>query len=221
LNVYASEDGALRSLDLGMGVWNSFHSKQTLAENSPSNLYETDWYPSIAFAFAGGLTFTSTYYFYTSPNGAFDTVQELELLFELDDSEYLDRFSLAPWVLFALETERTSFGDEEGQMVAMGIGPTLYEHDDERFAFSIAFPIELGLSIDEYYEEPDRGQNDTFGYLAWGVTFTLPISAIPSDFGSWSFALDARGYYFGNNLARANRGDKLYPVVTGSLILEY
>jgi len=220
LNLYESETGFLRGVTPGMGVWNSFQSRKTLAEHSPTNLYETDWYPFLSVDLPHGVNFTTIYWIYTSPNGAFDTVQEVELDLAWDDSEMLGRWAMNPSVGFALETDRTSFGDKRGSAVVLGVEPTLYEFESEMFPLSFSLPVQLGLSIDNYYEEPGRS-NDTFGYLSWGLTGNLPIPYIPEDFGAWSIKVNGTGYYFSNPLTRANRGDRLYPVVTGSLVLEY
>ena len=77
LKVWESEDAPIKGVTLGMGIWNSFHSKKTLSRGSgPSNLYETDFYPSLTLDLAGGWQTAFTYYVYTGPNGSFDTVQE-------------------------------------------------------------------------------------------------------------------------------------------------
>jgi hypothetical protein len=216
LNAFASDDGPIRDVTVGFGVWNSFHSEKTLATSSPSTLYETDWYPLLSVGLPYGLTWTTTYYFYTSPNGAFSTVEELNLKLAWDDSEVLGRWALAPWVNFAIETDRTSFGDREGVGVQLGVAPTLYELEDERFPVSFAFPVELGLTIDDYYEEAGRSE-DTFGYLSWGLVASLPLSFVPKSFGEWAVSLAGKGFYFSDALERANKGDELYPVVTASL----
>lgn len=219
VSLFESDEGAIRGVSLGMGVWNSFHSKKTLATHSPTNLYETDWYPMLNIDFSRGFNLLTTYYVYTSPNGAFDTVQEVEMKGSWDDSEVLGRAALNPSVTFAVETDRTSFGDKRGSMVALGVAPTLYDGGED-FPLSISLPIETGISIDNYYEEPGRS-NEHFGYLSWGVAATVPLDFVPKDYGSWSASVSGLGYYFSNPLTRVNSGDRLYPQVTGSLIVEY
>jgi hypothetical protein len=203
-----------------MGVWNSIHSRKTLATHSPTNLYETDWYPMLSLDFPQGLSLSTIYYFYTSPNGGFDTVQELNFKLGWDDSEALGRFAMGPWVNVAIETERTNFGDDQGVGIQLGVGPTLYELENEQMPVTFSFPVELGLSADEYYEEPGRS-NGHFGYLSWGLTASVPLTFVPKGYGSWSASVGGKGYYFSNALARVNSNDRLYPTVTGSLTIEY
>jgi hypothetical protein len=203
-----------------MGVWNSIHSDETLADHSPTALYETDWYPLLYVEFPWGLAFTGTYYFYTSPNGAFSTVQEVELKLEWDDSEYLGSFALAPWIKTAIETQRTSFGDNKGIAVQLGIEPTLVSCEcGNGWEPELKAPIEVGLSPEDYYEQP--GADDEFGYSSWGLSASTPLPFISESFGKWSFTLSGKGYYFGDNLADANHGDEVYGVGMASLGVEF
>ena len=79
VSLYSAEDGPIRDVTLGAGVWTSIHSEKTLAADSPESVYETDWYPLLSVGFAKGLNLTTTYYFYTSPNDAFNTHRRAEL----------------------------------------------------------------------------------------------------------------------------------------------
>ena len=137
VSLYSAEDGAIRNVTLGAGVWTSIHSEETLAADSPESVYETDLYPLLSVGFANGLTLTTTYYFYTSPNDAFDTVEELNFTLEWDDSEVF-AFPLAPWVNVAIETKLTSLGDHEGTGVQFGIEPKLFELHERRVVFAPA-----------------------------------------------------------------------------------
>jgi hypothetical protein len=215
VSLYSAEDGAIRDVTLGAGVWTSIHSEETLAANSPESVYETDLYPLLSVGFANGLTLTTTYYFYTSPNDAFDTVEELNFTLAWDDSEVF-AFPLAPWVNVAIETKLTSLGDHEGTGVQFGIEPTLFELTN---GVSFSLPLEMGLAIEDYYEEAD-GSEDTFGYVSFGLAVSIPLAFVPGP-GSWSLGLSGKGLYFGDTLAEVNEGDELYPVVMGSLSIEF
>jgi hypothetical protein len=121
--------------------------------------------------FAGGVSLTTIYYFYTSPNDAFSTVQELNLKLAWDDSEAFGKFAVAPWVNVAIETNRTSFGPNEGVGLQMGIAPTLYATESE--SFTLKLPAEIGLALDDYYENAGGGEN-TFGMATWGSPRPFP-----------------------------------------------
>jgi hypothetical protein len=80
--------------------------------------------------------------------------------------------------------------------------------------------MSVGLSIDNYYEEPGRS-NDNFGYATVGLTASVDLTCIPEDAGDWSFSVTGNGYYLGQSLRRANFGDKFYPQVIGSIGVSY
>jgi len=220
LNLYSSDDGLLRDASVGMGVWNSVHEDKTAAEHSPEALYETDWYPMLSLGFAGGVTLDTYYYFYTSPNGAWDTVQELNFKLSWDDSDYLKAFPLQPWINFAVETDRTSMGNDKGVGIQMGIEPTIFELDNKSVPVTLSTPIELGLSATDYYEGDD-GNSPTFGYLSYGLTATMPLKFIDPSWGKISWILSAKGLYLENTLAEVNNNDDNYGVVMSSLSFEF
>lgn len=221
LTLWDDEESAIKSVTLGMGVWNSFQTKKTLSRDSgPSNLYETDFYPSLTVGLPGNFETSVIYYVYTGPNGSFDTVQEVAFLVGYDDSDLLGRLAMAPTVTFALETEGTSFGDERGSFVGLGVEPVLWASENEDFPLAIGLPLAVGLSIDNYYEEPGRS-NDHFGYLQFGLTVGMDLPFIPEEAGTWNFSVTGNGYYLGQSLKRANDGDQLQPQVIGSLNISY
>lgn len=221
VTLWDDEDAPIRSVTLGMGVWNSFHSEKTLAGPSgPSNLYETDYYPSLTVGLPGGFETSFIYYVYTGPNGSFNTVQEMTILLSYDDSELLGAFAMSPVLSFAAELENTSFGDKRGTFIGLGVEPTLWASDNEDLPLTITLPMEGGLSIDNYYEEPGRS-NDNFGYLAAGLSIGTDLTFVPEAFGTWNFSVTGKGYYLGQSLKRANGNDNLYPQVIGSLGVSY
>jgi len=219
-DAYSSETGFIRNVTLGAGVWNSMHSRETLASDEPGWIYETDWYPLISIGLPQGFTLSTYYYWYTSPNDAFRTAQELNFKLEWDDSEALGRFALAPWANLAIETNRTAFGPDEGVGLQLGVEPTLYTFEHERYPVSFTVPVEVGLAIDDYYEEED-GREDTFGYVSFGLSMSVPLPFVPESLGAWSFGVTAKGYYFNDTLEELNEGDELYPMVMGSLGVEF
>ena len=217
---FQSEEGPIRDFSIGAGVWSSFHTEETGASDNPKSLYETDWYPIVSLELPNGFSLTTIYYFYTSPNGAFNHVDELNLKLAWDDSETLGRFALQPWINLAVETHNTSFGPNRGEGFQMGIAPTLFEIPIEHFPVTLTAPIELGLALDDYYEDED-GKENTFGYLSFGMAASVPLAFVPECLGTWSFTVTGKGYWLSNTLQEANLGRALYPVVTGSLGLEF
>ena len=219
-NLFSADEGLIRDVTIGGGVWNSWHSEKTGREHGPGPLYETDWYPLFSVGFENDITATLIYYWYSSPNGAFDTVEELNLKLEWDDSEVLGRWALAPWVNLAIETHLTSFGPDKGEGVQLGIEPTLWELENDTYPLSFTVPAELGLAIDDYYEEDDGSEN-AFGYASVGLLASLPITAVPENFGAWTVSPGGKILFLSETLQDVNRGDHVYPVVTASLGVEF
>ena len=143
-NLFSAEDGFIRDVTFGGGLWTSFQSERTLATEDPQWFYEADYYPLLTIGFAGGVSLTTIYYWYDSPNGAWDdAVQELNFKLAWDDSEALGRWSMKPWVNLAIETHihLVRLAGLRGQGVQLGIGPTLYAAEDESFTLTV--PAEM------------------------------------------------------------------------------
>lgn len=234
LNVYSCDEGALRSADVGFGTWASVHEQETGASgNGPDAMYETDFYPSLSLTWGGGLTTSLTYYFYTSPNNAFDTVQEAVLSASYDDSEYLGEFALNPSVDFVFETDNSRFGAGRGNMVEFGINPgaTFLANGDscECYPITLAFPARLGLSMGSYYNDPFSNDNDTFGYATLGANVAVALGFIPKNYGNWSAGVGLDVYFLNDALENVNRaeftplddGEPVSPVGTFSLTMTY
>jgi hypothetical protein len=101
--------------------------------------------------------------------------------------------------------------------VQLGVEPTLWSFEHDRYPVTFTFPMELGLAIDDYYEDASGSEN-TFGYFTWGVKASVPLAFIPKELGAWSFGVAAQGYAFSSDLANAaNDGDDLQYQVVGSL----
>ena len=213
-SLYSSEDGFLRDVTVGGGTWLSFQSERTLASQDPQWLYEADFYPLVSLGFAGGVTLTTIYYFYTSPNDAFSTVQELNFKLAWDDSEVFGKFAVHPWVNLAIETDRTSFGPNEGEGLQLGIAPTLFA--TESGSFTLSAPAEIGLSLDDYYENGGGGEN-LFGYGSAGLLASIPLSFVPEGAGAWSLGLSGKYLFFSSTLEAANGSRSTYPVGMASL----
>jgi hypothetical protein len=211
VNLYGSDDGFIRDVTAGFGVWMSIHSRETLATNSPTSLYEVDYYPLVSVDFAGGVNLLTTYYFYDSPNGAWDqAVQELNFKLSWDDSEALGAFAVAPYMNFAIETYGTSLGSNSGTGLQLGIAPTFYENDH----FSISGGAEIGLTIGDYYEEVDSNEN-TFGYANLGVGVGVPIN------DTFETSLGFKYFIFGDDLQTVNGGHGGHGVVTASVTASF
>jgi hypothetical protein len=139
--------------------------------------YEEDFYATLALGFGSGVTALTTYTAYTSPNGVFDTINEVSFKVSRADR-------IAPYGLVAIEMgDGSALGVETGTYLELGIGPS--------FALggrgaTVAVPVKVGLGLKDYYENPESGDNEQFGFFSVGGLVTLPLGGIPSRFGAWN-----------------------------------
>ena len=206
LTLFQSEEGPVNSISLFGGVWNSIHSEETGAATSPNALYETDWYGGVQAVLAKNLTTRLFYTFYTSPNDAFKTVQEVDFSAAYDDSDLLGAFSLKPSFLVGSEINNTAFGAKEGTYIELGAGPGLDIIKSETYPVNLSFPLKLGLSAEDYYEDAN-GNDDTFGYFSGGLKLGVPLAFIPEDYGSWSASAGVTFLALGNHTGDLNNSD--------------
>jgi hypothetical protein len=177
-----SGDGALKSVGVNVGTWNSLHTGDAGLDNQVNGKlwYESDFYATVGFGFGKGTTLGVTYTAYTSPNGLFGTVKELAFKFAVDDSGALAAFAVRPYVLLAQELDgQADGGSEEGTYLELGVAPGI-----TRSRVSLSIPVKVGLSLGDYYEGLDG--DETFGYFSVAGIVTVPFTSAPTKFGTWN-----------------------------------
>ncbi|MFQ5882976.1 MAG: hypothetical protein ACE5I9_10980 [Candidatus Methylomirabilales bacterium] len=223
INLYEASE-ALNSVSATLGIWNSFHAGPTGGSgtnNDPRIWYEADLYGGLTFGlfedWEAGVTYTA----YTSPNGAFTTVQEIAFSLSFDDSDLLGAFALSPTVLVAIEIdEQADGGTDEGVYLELGIEPGFTVIESKDYPVSLAFPVTLGLSLDDYYQD-SSGDDDTFGYLDAGIVASMPLGFIPADYGSVKVFAGVHFLVLGDNLEAVNTGDDFEAIGTFGISLAY
>lgn len=199
-----SGDGAVKSMGVNLGTWNSLHTGGAGLDGPTGKLwYESDFYATVGLGFGGGTSVGVTYTAYTSPNGLFSTVKEFAVKFAVDDSGYLGGAAVKPYVLVAREfgedNVQADGGLELGTYLELGVAPG--------FAVSrvaVAVPVKVGLSLDNYYEGVNG--DERFGFFSVAGIATVPFSSQPTRFGTWNvhggvewLRLGDRNQLFGEN----------------------
>lgn len=232
INLYEG-DGVLQSLNAGMGLWFSFQSEKTgWSGSGPSNLYETDYYPSVTASWSPGLTTSVTYLVYTSPNGAFATIQEIDLGFVYDDSELLGPFAIGPTATFGFETQNSGFrgtyGGTGGYLELGGAPSADFKLPGEAlsdYPVTMTLPLAVGLSLYDYYKtDPGLGvgyHNQTFGFFGIGLNAGVPLAFVPSDFGAWTVNAGITGLFLSETLRDYNDGQGAQPIGVFSVTMAY
>jgi hypothetical protein len=174
-------DGGLKAVTVNVGMWNAFNTQINKddftnldGELTGNKWYEADYYATLGLGFGGGVTFSTTYTSYTSPANLFNHVKELALKVGVDDSGKLGKASLKPYALIAFELTddgQADAGADKGSYLELGVAPGFAGS-----GFSVAVPIKLGLSANDYYEF-GTGENDTFGYFSVAGIVTVPLGA--------------------------------------------
>jgi hypothetical protein len=203
-----SGDGGLKAVGINLGTWNSLHSGDT-GKDGPSGKmwYESDFYATVGFGFGGGTSFAATYTAYTSPNSGFTTVKEFMVKVGLDDSAYFGKAAVKPYLIVGQEFDTSpGVGQADGGLSAgtymeLGIAPG---YAASRAA--IAFPIKVGLSLSDYYENPLTREDDKFGFFSIAGIATIPLGGT-TNFGSWNLHGGVEYQRLGDTTAIFNSND--------------
>jgi hypothetical protein len=197
-----------------VGTWNSYHSKKTLSSGSGnSGWYESDVFGGLDFVF-GKITLGTVYTFYTYPNGAFHTIQEIGFKVAYDDTDFMKNngidFALKPYAAVYFETDDAN-GSEDSYL-EFGIAPTLGLGSIGGNPLTLSVPVVLGCSIDDYYLD-SGGDNEFFGYASIGGFVSIPIGA-PSKYGTWTLTGGIQYIYLMADSAEvANDGGENYELL--------
>ncbi|HEX7009125.1 MAG TPA: hypothetical protein VF184_04030, partial [Phycisphaeraceae bacterium] len=210
LAVYRGQ-GPLQQVSLVAGIRNSLHSERTGAkEPGPDIWYEADIVAGVSWDLLDRWNVETTYVAITSPNGAWDTIEEVDTTIRFNDAGLWDGdFAIQPFAKIACEFDGSAGMGREGVLLQLGVEPGFGLIDNPRFPVRLSFPIEAGLSLDDYYVLPTGGDDDTLGYLSSGVSLTMPLMFVPEDYGRWGVVVGADLLYLGDNMAAFNHGDDL------------
>ncbi len=180
-----SGDGAVKSLNLNVGSWNSQHTGDTGADGPSQKIwYESDFYATLGMGLGGGVGLSTTYTAYTSPNNTFTSVKEISVKLALDDSTLLGKAAFKPYALLAREfgaspgAGQADGGTEAGTYLELGISPGIVFSKA-----SVAVPVKMGLSLANYYEV--GGVDERFGFVSAAAVVTVPLGAA-TRYGSWN-----------------------------------
>lgn len=227
LALYSADKG-LKSVGLNFGVWNSLHPGDAGTKGPNGKLwYESDFYATLGFGFDHGVGLGATYTAYTSPNNMFSTVKELMFKLSLDDSAYMGKAALKPYVITAFELDtapgsgQADAGDQAGRYMEIGVGPG-YAGSKA----SIAFPVKVGLSLSNYYElntgtaKTPVWEDNKFGYLSVAGIVTVPVGGTTS-FGAWNVHGGFEFQKLGDTTTAINLGEDTKKIVSFGVGLSY
>ncbi|HEY7185973.1 MAG TPA: hypothetical protein VH436_05465 [Vicinamibacterales bacterium] len=215
--VYSSDKGGLRSAGVNTGTWNSLHTGDTGSDGPSGKLwYESDFYAALGLGFDKGVSFTTTYTAYTSPNNSYSTVKEIMFKLALDDSGYLHKAAVKPYVIVAREFNAEADGLTNGQADAGQNAGTYLEVGGapgySGSKASVAFPIKAGFSLSNYYElnvgtsAVPAYVDNKFGFFSIAGIATVPLGGT-TGFGAWNVHGGVEYQALGETTKAFNGGD--------------
>ncbi len=181
-----------------LGTWHALLSGSSGLDGPTARLhYEERFSAGMVLPIGGDVTAGATWTAYTSPNGLFETRQELAI-------RVARRGWLNPSGLAAFELAGAADGVDEGvgSYLELGIAPELRVG---AIKGTITIPATVGLSLQHYYQgfAGDR----RFGFLDVGVHLAWPIGAA-GDFGVWQLHGGADVYLLGDTPRQRHAGER-------------
>ncbi|MBL8747020.1 MAG: hypothetical protein JNK58_11780 [Phycisphaerae bacterium] len=210
-----------------VGIWNSFHDRATDAEENDDitdKWYEADLYAGLGGSL-GRVGYSVTYLSYTSPSDAWETIDEVVFDLEYDDSSWWgdSGFSLTPSLSFAWEvgSNYTDGADtERGLYLQPGVTPAFsVENVPVVEHVELSFPMTVGLSLDEYYED-DSGEDEVFGFFSVSAEASIPLR-VPSAYGRWMLSGGVQFLILGDTTSSFNDGEETAVIGKVGVTIEF
>jgi hypothetical protein len=193
-----SGDGAIKSVGVNFGVWNSLHTGSSGSDGFTEHLhYEEDFYATLGLGLARNISVGATFTAYTSPNLLFNTVKEVS--FKVAQASRINPYGI---IGFEVGENGADGGTQKGTYLELGVGPTFALGSKA----TLAIPLKLGTSLNNYYEL--NGDDHKFGFFDVGGLVTVPLTGIPAQFGSWNIHGGVDLLTFGDTTKAFNAGDK-------------
>jgi hypothetical protein len=192
------------AVKVNIGVWNSLNTGTSGTGGPTGELhYEERFYSAVTVGFPSRLSLTSTYFAYTSPNGSFNTVKEM-------DFELAERGRFSPYALVAFELSDTGQADgglNKGTYLELGASPNVTIWGRRA---TVSAPFQAGFSLHDYYELIALNGTTTdhpFGFFSVGGLITVPITALSARFGLWDVHGGLTYLILGDTTKAFNKGN--------------
>jgi len=224
--IWIDDDGSgLNGVTFTLGQWNSLHTGPSGQDGPAQNVapwYESDFFTGFALEidnWQADIIYTS----YLSPNDSFGTVKELSFGLAMDDTSLLGRSSVQPHVLLAIELDgQADGGDSEGVYLEFGIEPGTNAIGE---SVDITFPVTLGLSLNNYYENGvssilPMNFSDIFGFFDVAAVVTVPLP-MPENYGLWEFTGGLHFMALGSYLETLNDNNGVQSLGTFGINIGY
>jgi hypothetical protein len=197
-DLYSSKDSFVDNVTLVTGIWSSIHTNESGAD--PGHWNEFDPIAGLSFAFADHWKLDTTFTAFKSMVDSYPTSTHFEAKLSFDDSPWMGKFALNPFVAFwqELDEKATVVFDpstsDSTYYFTLGINPTL-KFD----SFKIEFPTFVNLVDDDFYQQFDGSPGGSgAAVFSTGAKATVPLTFMPKGYGSWSFYAGVKYYHLDN-----------------------
>lgn len=219
-DAYQGQEWAF-SVDLS--TWSSFQDNDTGVADPGSGDLTDSWYES-DLVIGGTLTHgnwsvAGTYSWFTSPSDAWDTMEQVDVTVDFDDSEAMGEWKLQPSATLTLETDNAIDGQDEGLGLQLGVTPGFEKSVAGIEGVTIEFPLTVALSLDDYFQD-STGEDEFFGSFTAGVRATVPLD-VDAKLGSWSLTASANFLVLGDTAQEFNDDEDTDFVVSVGVGMEY
>tara|TARA_Y100001933_G_scaffold265265_1_gene338785 strand:+ start:57130 stop:57951 length:822 start_codon:yes stop_codon:yes gene_type:complete len=206
-------------LSVYLGTWNSIQDN-----NAGSDWYESDFFVGANYAVSECLSLDVSYIWLNTPSAGGEFSQEVNIGLAYDDSAlWGDGFDgLQPSFLVGIETSGTSDGfgaGDKGVYYELGIAPSFTVVDSATSPITLTIPVTVGLGSDYY--QVSATDDDTFGFVDAGLDFSMPLSFVPAQFGSWEAAAGVHFLFLGDNTEAINNGSDFEVIGTFGISMSY
>jgi hypothetical protein len=169
-----SGTGTIKSIALDLGLWNS------LQTGSSRLHYEEDFYSTLSFGLAHGLTASATFTARTSPNAMFNTVKEVSV--KLSKTGWFNPYGFVGFEVgeWGADGSDADLGGGQGRYLELGAAPAFHLFSKA----TLAVPVKIGVSLKDYYQLGSK--DNRFGFADVGAQITVPMTSATSRFGQWN-----------------------------------
>jgi hypothetical protein len=197
--------GALTSVTVDVGIWNSFHSHHNTPAGvgTTSNWYEFDFQTGLTFNF-NKLSLGGYYKIYESPSSSFANAYAVGISLAYDDSDLLGAFALHPYAFAELNLQGTTGNNFPAAAGKLGASPTFHgrgQYYEVGIApahswgdLTLSLPVKAGFGSGGMYLG-NRG----FGFIGVGVAAAYALNQVPACLGKWTVTSGFTYYRLGGN----------------------
>jgi hypothetical protein len=225
-------DGEKIKFGIPVGFWLSLHP----GDKAKTGLGPAAWYES-RISGGGALTINELnmdgrIVIYSSPNGSFEDVYELRSVISYDDRSLFAGedtkaifLGLAPQLTLAYEVQGARDGAESGVYGELQLAPTFHILEGVALAADFAFPMQIGVSLGDYYEVANSAgavEDHFLGFAAFGGVLDIDARFVPKRLGRYNLRLSLDGILpLAANEAAVSRTDTLELVFAAETVLRF